>query len=120
MLDLFISVAHAQAQGAGGPPPSQGPQFMLMVGIMIGIFYFLIFRPQAKQAREHQALVSGLKKGDQVITGSGIYGKVAAVEERVLSLEVAKGVKIRIDKDKVSRTVNAAAGDTGSPDEAKK
>ena len=93
---------------------------MLMVGIMIAIFYFLIFRPQAKQAREHQSLVSGLKKGDQVVTGSGIHGRVAAVEERVLSLEVAKGVKIRIDKDKVSRTANTSVGDTGSTDDAKK
>ena len=77
---------------------------MLFFGLIIAIWYFLVIRPQTKQARAHQAMVAALKKGDQVVTAAGLHGRVAAVEEAVVQLEVAKGVKVRVDKNKVSRT----------------
>jgi len=118
MFDLFISTALAQGSAPQGPPPGQGSQFFMMVIIMIAIFYFLIFRPQAKQARDHQNLVSSLKKGDQVVTNAGIHGKVFAVEEDILHVEVAKGVRIRLDKGKVARKVgDSSVGNTGSDED---
>jgi preprotein translocase subunit YajC len=62
------------------------------------IFYFLIIRPQQKRAREHQKLIESLKKGDKVITSSGIHGKVVGLDDRTVLLEVDDGVKIKFEK----------------------
>jgi preprotein translocase subunit YajC len=103
MFDLLIGTAMAAGeettQGQGGST------MMLFFGLIIAIWYFLVIRPQTKQARAHQQMVAALKKGDQVITVAGLHGRVAGVEESVVQVEVAKGVKVRIDKDKVTRIV---------------
>jgi preprotein translocase subunit YajC len=62
------------------------------------IFYFLIIRPQQKRAREHQKLIESLKKGDKVITSSGIHGKVVGLDDKTVLLEVDDGVKIKFEK----------------------
>jgi len=118
MLDLLIGTAWAQEAGAA--PPPQGPPMLLFFGLIVGIWYFLVIRPQTKQARAHQTMVEALKKGDQVVTASGIHGRVASVEEAVVQLEIAKGVKVRIDKNKVSRTVGALSGAAEADNNEKK
>ena len=115
MLDLLIGTALAQGDAPAAAPPPQGPPMLLFFGLIIAIWYFLVIRPQTKQARAHQQMVAELKKGDQVVTGSGLHGRVAAVEEGVVHIEVAKGVKVRVDKDKVSRIMQDGSGAT-SPD----
>jgi preprotein translocase subunit YajC len=92
---------------------------LLFFGLIIGIWYFLVIRPQSKQARAHQQMVAALKKGDQVVTAAGMYGRVAAVEETIVHLEVAKGVRVRVDKDKVSRSVNEPSADAEAGSEKK-
>jgi preprotein translocase subunit YajC len=82
---------------------------VFLVATMFAIWYFLVLRPQARQAREHGAMISALKKGDSVVTHAGIHGRIWAVEDRVFQLEVARGVRIRVDKDKIARTEQAAA-----------
>ena len=67
LLDLIIGTAFAQEAGAEAAP--QGPPMMLFFGLIIGIWYFLVIRPQTKQARAHQQMVAALKKGDQIVTG---------------------------------------------------
>ena len=118
MLDLLIGTAFAQEAGAA--PPPQGPPMLLFFGLIVGIWYFLVIRPQTKQARAHQSMVAALKKGDQVVTASGMHGRVAAVEEDVVQIEIAKGVKVRLDKGKVSRTVNSDSGSAPAESSAKK
>ncbi|CUU04028.1 protein translocase subunit yajC [Candidatus Thermokryptus mobilis] len=66
------------------------------------IFYFLIIRPQQKRAREHQKLIESLKKGDKVITSSGIHGKVVGLDDRTVLLEVDDGVKIKFEKTAIA------------------
>ncbi|MCP4870946.1 MAG: preprotein translocase subunit YajC [Proteobacteria bacterium] len=102
MFDLFISTAHAQAQGA--PPPAGGGGFELLFffGSIIGIWYFLVIRPQTKQASDHRTMVSALKKGDPVVMTSGMMGKVALVDDKTVTVEVGKGTKLRFLKDKVA------------------
>jgi preprotein translocase subunit YajC len=78
-----------------------------------------VIRPQTKQAQRHKAMVSALKRGDQVVTSSGMFGKVAAVDETSVTLEVGKGVKIKFLKDKVSRMAEQPAVKT-EPEEADK
>ena len=79
-------------------------QFIPLV-LMFAIFYFLLIRPQQKKAKEHKALLSALKKGDNVITASGVFGKVMSVEDGVVSLEIATGVVIKIIKEHVATVV---------------
>ncbi len=118
MLELLIGTALAQEAGAA--PPPQGPPMLLFFGLIIGIWYFLVIRPQTKQARAHQSMVAALKKGDQVVTTSGMHGRVAGVEEDIVQLEVAKGVRVRIDKNKVSRTVGIESGSAEAENNVKK
>ncbi len=76
-----------------------------MFVIMIGIFYFLLIRPQQKKAKEHRALLDSLKKGDSVVTAGGIFGKVTNLDENIVTLEIAPGVNIKIKKGHVAEVV---------------
>ena len=116
MFDLFIGTAHAQSGliGAGGA----GFQTVLMFGLIFGIMYFVVIRPQNRRMQEHAALIAGLKKGDAIVTVGGLHGRVVAVEEKTLSVEIAKTVRVSIDKDKVARLL--AAGAAPATDEASK
>jgi len=86
----------ASAQGTGG--------FSSLVPIilMFVIFYFLLIRPQQKKAKEHQQMVSGLKKGDRIITSGGIYGLITSVGENVLTVEISDKVRIKLVKSNVT------------------
>jgi preprotein translocase subunit YajC len=85
------------AQAAGSNP-------MVNIGfiaVLVAIMYFVMIRPQQKQAKQHQELVSGLKKGDEVVTQGGILGKIHQVSEQTVTIEVASGVRIRVLKRSV-------------------
>lgn len=100
-MDFFISSALAQTDGAAPQGPS--PIFnMLFIGGFIVIFYFLIWRPQAKRAKEHRALVEGLAAGDEVMTTGGLLGKVTKVDEHYVSLQVADNVVLKMQKSSVA------------------
>jgi preprotein translocase subunit YajC len=78
--------------------PQQAPQWMQFVPfvVIIGVFYFFLIRPQAKKQKETQTFLSGLKVGDQVVTQSGILGRIAAMNEQIVTLEVANQVQIKV------------------------
>jgi preprotein translocase subunit YajC len=95
-----------------GTPPGGAPAggqsaltSMVPLIIMFAIFYFLLIRPQQKKAKDHKALLEALKKGDSIVTAGGIHGKVTAVEESVVTIEVANGVNIRLNKGHVAAVV---------------
>lgn len=83
----MISLAHAQV-AAGAPPSSDLMSFVPMI-IILGVFWFLMIRPQMKRAKEHKALLSALQKGDEVITQGGLAGRVIKVDDNYVTLEVA-------------------------------
>ena len=96
---MFISPAYAQAGGGGGDMIG----FLLPLVAMIGIFYFLVMRPQQKRMKEHQNMVSNLKRGDTIVTNGGLVGKVKKiVDEREALVEFANGVDIKVMKDMVA------------------
>jgi preprotein translocase subunit YajC len=97
-MNGLIPDAFAQA-GPSGP----GGQFMpiIMMVVFVVIFYFLLIRPQQKKAKEHQALVSKLSAGDEVVTTGGILGKVTEVSDSFVTLEVADGVRVKVQKFQV-------------------
>lgn len=98
-MSFFISDAYAAA-----PAGQQGDPMMSMVFFvgMIAIFYFILIRPQQKKAKEHRNLVAGLGKGDEVVTNGGILGKVTDLSEQYVSIEIASGVEIRIQRQAVA------------------
>lgn len=103
----MVGLAFAMGTPPGGA--SGGGQSALLnivpLIFMFGIFYFLLIRPQQKRAKEHRALLDALKKGDQVVTAGGLHGKVSAIDEAVVTLEVATGVNIKVDKGHIARVV---------------
>lgn len=91
---MFITPALAQAQGAAG---SQSLSFFLPIILIMIVFYFLLFRPQQKKAKEHKDMVEAVKRGDQVVTAGGIVGKVVKVgEEGRITVEIAPNVKVEV------------------------
>jgi preprotein translocase subunit YajC len=89
----------------GTPPGGQGAAggasaFMNIVPLifMFAIFYFLLIRPQQKKAKEHKALLESLKKGDKVVTAGGMHGKVTALDDKIVTLEIANGVNVKFNK----------------------
>lgn len=97
----MVSKAFAMSGGAQGGG-QQGYEGLIMLVLMFAIFYFLLIRPQQKRAKQHRELVSALKTGDQVVTAGGLHGKVAAVEESTVSVEVATGVKIKLNRASIT------------------
>ena len=91
----------AAAAPAGGSPWTM---FLFLGGFAL-IFYFLIFRPQSKRRKEHQALISGIGKGDEVVTAGGITGSVTKVEDDFVKVAIANNVEIRIQKASVSASL---------------
>src|SRR5437588_13062943 len=90
----------AWAQGATGGATNQFAPILMMV-VFVVIFYFLLIRPQQKKAKEHQALVSKLSVGDEVVTTGGILGKVTEVGDSFVTIEIADGVRIKVQKFQV-------------------
>ena len=105
----MLGVAYAMAPPAGGAAQQAGGMGALMQIVplifMFAIFYFLLIRPQQKKAKEHKAMIEALKVGDSVKTASGIHGKITALDDQVMTLEIATGVKIKIDKPFVTTVV---------------
>ena len=97
-MNFFISDAWAQSA------PGTGSQLapLLMMVLFVGVFYFLLIRPQQRKSREHQAMVSKLATGDEVVTTGGLLGRVTEVGETFVTLEIADGVRVKIQRFQIS------------------
>lgn len=73
--------------------------------LIFAIMYFLVIRPQQKRAKEHQALLGGVRRGDEVTLSGGIYGKVAQVEEKTVLVEIARNTQVKFDKAAIQNIV---------------
>lgn len=102
-MSFFISEALADgAASTSGVESALG--FIPLVVIFI-IFYFLIIRPQVKRAKDHKKLTEAISKGDEVITGGGLLGKVVDVNDNFVSLEISDGVEVKIQRQSVASLV---------------
>ncbi len=94
----------AQAQQEGGPSGcAAGSSNMLLMAVMLGILYFMWIRPAQGERKKHAQMLEQLKRGDEVITNSGIFGTIADMDEKAITLEVARNVKIRVLRSAISR-----------------
>ena len=101
---MFVTPAYAQA--AGGAGGAAGLAYFLPLVLIFVIMYFLMIRPQQKRMKEHRAMVEALKKGDEVVTQGGLVGKITAVRDSELEVEIAPGVKVRVIRSTITGLVN--------------
>ena len=94
---MFMSSAFAQTAAAGSDFQSQLVNFMPFI-LIIGVMYFLLFRPQQQRMKAHQTMLGGLKRGDSVVLSSGVLGKVVRVEDAEVGVEIATGVTVKVRK----------------------
>ncbi|OEF28629.1 preprotein translocase subunit YajC [Vibrio rumoiensis] len=100
-MSLFISQAHASA---AGPSAGGGYEMFIMLGMFAVIFYFMIYRPQAKRVKEHKNLMASMGKGDEVLTSGGLVGKIVKVSDDndYILLALNENNEITIKKDFVT------------------
>ena len=97
-MSLFISTAHAAGEAAQHPSMMAN---LLMIAVFIAIFYFLIWRPQSKRAKEHRALVESLGVGSEVVFAGGLMGKITKIEGDFAVVELNRGVEVKVQRASV-------------------
>ncbi|MCD7931151.1 MAG: preprotein translocase subunit YajC [Tannerellaceae bacterium] len=95
LLDIILLQAAAPAGGGFGM------EAILMMAVIIGIFYFFMIRPQQKKQKAIQKAREAMQPGDRIVTAGGIYGKIREIGDVYMLIEVADGVKIRVDKSQI-------------------
>ncbi|GGM04596.1 preprotein translocase subunit YajC [Pseudomonas asuensis] len=104
-MSFLIPAAYAQETApAAAAPGGEYIQFIFLIGFVV-IFYFLIWRPQAKRAKEHKNLLGNLQKGDEVVTSGGIAGRVVKVADDFVVIEVSDTVELKFQKGAIAATL---------------
>ena len=106
MISTLFAMMPASPGGEGPSPFSM----LLPLAGMLAIFYFLLIRPQAKRQKELKKMVEALKKGDRVLTASGLYGDVAGLRDDIVVVEIADGVKVEMMKSAVTAVIKRSEG----------
>lgn len=102
---MFVTAAYAQTVGGAGA--SSALTSFLPLVLIFGIMYLLLIRPQQKKMKDMKAMIEAVRRGDQVLTGGGIFGKVTKVgDDGVLEVEIADGVKVKIAKQTISQVIS--------------
>ena len=107
---MFISNAYAQAAaGAAGAAPAPGPGEvmggMLPFIVLFAGLYFMALRPQSKKQKEIRAMLEALVKGDEVVTQGGVLGRITALDENIVTLQVADGVQIKVTRHSIAQVL---------------
>ncbi|HBE92530.1 MAG TPA: preprotein translocase subunit YajC [Gammaproteobacteria bacterium] len=97
-MNFFISDALAQT---GSAPQGSGLMSLLPLVAIFAVFYFLLIRPQQKRAKEHKAMTEAVAKGDEVVTAGGTLGKITDLGENFVTVEVASGVEIKVQRSSI-------------------
>ena len=97
----LISPAYAQTAAA---PPGGSMQWIILP-VFVAIFYFLLIRPQQKRLKEQQAMLAKLASGDEVVTSGGLLGRITEVGDSFVTLEIADGVRIKVQRNQISQLV---------------
>jgi preprotein translocase subunit YajC len=108
----FVLINTAYAMGQGGSVTGQGAggfASLIPIILMFVIFYFLLIRPQQKKAKEHRQMISHLKKGDRIITSGGLHGRVTAVSDTTMTVEIADKVRVKIARGNVAQVLQPSS-----------
>ena len=101
MTNIFISDAWAQAGSGGGSSLFS----LLPLALIFVLFYFLLIRPQQRRAKQHKEMVAAMKVGDEVANNGGLVGKVTNLDENFVTLEIANGVNVKVQRHAVSQMI---------------
>ena len=113
----MINIAYAMGQGGGATGQGAGGfSSLIPIILMFVIFYFLLIRPQQKKSKEHREMINRLKKGDRIITSGGLHGRITAVDDTTMTVEIADRVRVKIARGNVAQLLTA----TPQPQETKK
>lgn len=107
-MSFLISDAFAEgaaATGAASGQPDGGLLGMLPLLLIFVLFYFMLIRPQTKRAKEHKNMVEALAKGDEIVTNGGLLGRITDVSDSFISVQIAEGVEVKVQKQSVSTLV---------------
>jgi len=115
---MFATPAYAQAAGgaAAGGPEAMLIQFLPLIALVV-LFYFLMIRPQQRRMKQHQQMLTNLKRGDTVVLSSGMIGKIVRVEDKEVGLEIAPGVTAKVVKSMIADV--RARGEPAAANDAK-
>lgn len=102
-MSFFIS--DAMAEGAAAGSQDGGLLGMLPLLLIMVLFYFMLIRPQQKRAKEHKNMVGALSKGDELVTNGGLLGRVRNVGDSFLTVEIADGIEVKIQRQSVATLV---------------
>jgi len=100
-MHLLSAAFQSQTAPSGGAGGLLGSPIVFLV-LMVAIFYFIVWRPQSSERKKHAGFVQALKKGDQVVTQSGLIGQIVLVEDRTVTLDIGSGTKVRLLKAQVA------------------
>jgi len=101
-----VGTAWAQTADGSGPPAVYNIGFLL---VLVGIFYFLLLRPEQKRRKEHEQLVAGLKRNDRIALSCGTHGRVVGLGEKTVTVEIARGVQVDVDRVAIHRVETPTA-----------
>jgi preprotein translocase subunit YajC len=101
-MSLLINDAYAQTPG-GALGGAGGYSQIIILVVFVAVFYFLLIRPQQKRMKDQQAMLSRLSSGDEVVTNGGILGRIIEVNDTFITLEIADGVRIKVQKTQISQ-----------------
>ena len=105
----MTNIAYAMGQGgAAAGAGAGGFTSLIPIILMFVIFYFLLIRPQQKKAKEHREMIGHLKKGDRIVTSGGLHGRVTAVSDATLTVEIADKVRVKIARGNVSQVQSSS------------
>ena len=99
----MLSIAYAQTGGGPGPEGSTTLLSLLPFLLIFVIFYFLLILPQQRRQKQHREMLSHLKKGDKIITSSGIWGTITSIDKETATLQIADNTKIKIQRDNIAK-----------------
>jgi len=100
---MSLLISNAYAQTAGGALGGGGLGQIILLVVFVGVFYFLLIRPQQKRMKDQQAMLSRLATGDEVVTNGGILGRITEVGDPFVTLEISEGVRIKVQKGQISQ-----------------
>ena len=101
----MFGIENAMAQSADAASKTSSFLGFMPILLIFVIIYFLIFRPQQKQQKEHREMIRSLKKGDRIITGGGIHGRITGMDDTTLTVEIADKVRVKVNRGNVSSLV---------------
>ena len=107
----MFGITNAMAQNAGSTSGTSSFMGFMPIILIFVIMYFLLIRPQQKKQKEHREMIQSLKKGDRVVTGGGIHGRITGMDDTTFTVEIADKVRVKINRGNVAAMVQSGPKD---------